>query len=165
MDSGNIASSPTADRRPPTLLAILVRGPRGTSPRFLESAEVVVGLGILGDRFADGLDKRPASTVMREVTLIERETIDAVKSECGLEFSHVESRRNLLVEGVRLNDLVGRRFKVGEVELEGVWPCQPCSHLEQTTRPGIRKALANRGGLRAKVITAGTIRRGDPIVI
>jgi MOSC domain-containing protein YiiM len=65
---------------------------------------------------------------------------------------------------VRLNDLVGRRFRVGEVECVGVELCEPCSHLESMTRPGLIKELLHRAGLRADVLTDGTIRVGDQLI-
>ena len=66
---------------------------------------------------------------------------------------------------MRLNDLVGKRFRVGEVECLGVELCEPCLHLQSLTMPGIIEALAHRGGLNADILTGGTIAVGDPIVI
>jgi MOSC domain-containing protein YiiM len=65
---------------------------------------------------------------------------------------------------VRLNDLVGKRFRVGEIECLGVELCEPCSHLESMTRPGIIKDLAHRAGINADVLTDGVVRVGDEIV-
>ena len=62
-----------------------------------------------------------------------------------------------------LNDLVGRRFRVGEVECAGVDLCEPRLHLQQLTRPGIIKDLFHRGGLNADILTDGQIRIGDRV--
>jgi MOSC domain-containing protein YiiM len=97
------------------------------------------------------------------VTLIESEALDAVRREYGVEISAAESRRNILTEGVALNHLVGREFRIGEVRLRGVRLCEPCNHLEGLTRPGVREALVHRGGLRADVLTDGVIRPGDRV--
>ena len=75
----------------------------------------------------------------------------------------VETRRNVVTRGIALNHLVGKRFRVGEVLLQGIRLCEPCDHLESLTRPGVRQALLHRGGLRAQILEGGVIRVGDPI--
>jgi len=74
------------------------------------------------------------------------------------------SRRNITTRGVPLNHLVGRRFRVGDVVLEGRRLCEPCEHLQSLTKPGVLKALVHRGGLRADIVVGGTIRLSDPIL-
>ena len=69
------------------------------------------------------------------------------------------------MRGVRLNDLVGRRFLVGEVECVGVELCEPCLHLQSLTRPGIIDELLHRGGLNADILSSGTIAVGDTVTI
>jgi MOSC domain-containing protein YiiM len=77
-----------------------------------------------------------------------------------------ESRRQVVVvRGVRLNDLVGERFRVGEVECLGVELCEPCLHLQQLTRPGIIKELIHRAGLNADILNDGHISVGDTVVV
>jgi len=68
------------------------------------------------------------------------------------------------VRDVDVNSLVGKRFRVGEVECLGVELCEPCRHLEKMTRPGIIKDLAHRAGINADIVVGGTIRVGDPVV-
>ena len=74
-----------------------------------------------------------------------------------------ETRRQLTVRGVRLNDLVGKRFRVGDVECFGVELCEPCLHLQELTRPGIIDELVHRAGINADILTDGTISVGDQI--
>jgi len=74
------------------------------------------------------------------------------------------SRRNIITRGAPLNHLVGQEFDVGQVRLLGIRLCEPCSHLEGLTQKGVIAGLVHRGGLRAKVLTEGTIRVGDAIV-
>ena len=93
------------------------------------------------------------------LTLIEAEALEDV----GL--TGPESRRQVVVRGVRLNDLVGKRFRVGDVECVGVELCEPCLHLESLTRPGIIEDLLHRGGLNADILVGGTIAVGDPVVV
>ncbi len=69
----------------------------------------------------------------------------------------------MLTRGIRLNDLVGRRFRVGEVECLGQELCEPCNHLQSLTRPGVLRGLVHRGGLRADIVRAGRISVGDSV--
>ena len=130
-------------------------------PAPVERIEVVAGQGPRGDRkFAP----KPMQRKGKDLTLIEAEALEGLRSETGISLSHEESRRNVLTRGIRLNDLVGRRFRVGEVECEGVVLNEPCSHLESLTYPGVQDGLENRGGLRANVLSGGTIAVGDAVV-
>jgi len=119
------------------------------------SASAVAGKGLEGDRHFHGDGAEPGQAL----TLIEAEVLE----EVGL--SGAESRRQVMVRGVRLNDLVGRRFRVGEVECLGVELCEPCLHLQQLTRPGIIKELIHRAGLNADILNDGRISVGDPVVV
>lgn len=122
--------------------------------------EAVAGCGLRGDRyFKPEGNADPAS----QITLIERECIDAFVAESGLTMGLDEPRRNLVTEGVRLNDLCGKRFCVGEVELEGIELCEPCSSFAQRTYRQVVKAFVGKGGLRARIVSSGIIRVGDVI--
>ncbi len=140
-------------------------------PASVQEAEVIAGRGIRGDRyFAEtgtfsetGASSEPRKPG-RDLTLVEAEAIEALAAEHGIEIEPAESRRNVLTRGIGLNALVGRRFRVGEVECRGDRLCDPCSHLEGLTKPGVLKGLVNRGGLRADVLAGGTIRPGDEVV-
>ncbi len=118
-----------------------------------ESVAALAGKGLEGDRhfFTSGV--RPGGAL----TLIEAEALEDV----GL--TGAQSRRQVVVRGVRLNDLVGRRFRVGDVECLGVELCEPCLHLQQLTRQGIIKDLIHRGGLNADILTDGQICVGDTV--
>jgi len=149
------------------LLAIQVAAAAAAPMQPLDEVEAAPGKGLVGDRYAACNGKYSpddAGNVLpkREVTLIEAETLAAVANETGSKFSHADTRRNLLTDGVPLNHLVGKSFSIGEVELRGVELCEPCSYLESMHR-GIMKPLIHRGGLRAQVIRGGTLRVGDTI--
>lgn len=124
----------------------------------------VPGKGLEGDRYF-----RQTGTYSnypgpgRDVTLIEIEAIEAMKRDCNIEIAPGESRRNIATHGVPLNHLVGREFEVGEVRLRGVRLCEPCSHLERLTQKAVRNGLIHRGGLRAEILSGGTIRVGDEV--
>jgi MOSC domain-containing protein YiiM len=119
----------------------------------VESVAALAGKGLKGDRQFCEEGARPGGAL----TLIEAEALEDV----GL--SGAESRRQVVVRGVRLNDLVGKRFRVGNVECVGVELCEPCLHLQQLTRPGIIKDLIHRGGLNADILTDGQITVGDAV--
>lgn len=126
-------------------------------------ARAVAGVGLDGDRYAEQNGKHSQTPgTGREVTLVEREAIAAVRAD-GVELADHETRRNLLTEGVPLNHLVGQTFRVGEVVLRGVRLADPCSYLAGLTRPGVSRALVHRGGLRADIVEGGTLRPGDTI--
>lgn len=129
-------------------------------PEAVERVEALAGQGLRGDRKCA---PAPEERRGKDLTLIEAEALEALKAETGIKLIHEESRRNVLTRGVRLNELVGRRFRVGEVECLGVALNEPCNHLEGLTRPGVLKGLVHRGGLRANVVRGGTIAVGDEV--
>ncbi len=130
-------------------------------PSPVERIEVVAGQGPRGDR---KFVPKPIRRKGKDLTLIEAEALEGLREDTGIELSHEESRRNVLTRGIRLNDLVGRRFRVGEVECEGVVLNEPCTHLERMTYAGVQDGLDNRGGLRANVLRGGAISVGDEVV-
>lgn len=147
------------------LLAIGI-APHAKAPlESYQSAEILEEKGIDGDRYAAGLGAGQKGQVKTEqhVTLIAEEAIQAACDETGLPITHLMTRRNLLVRGVPLADLVSKRFCIGEVVLFGFEDCAPCGYLEKMTLPGIKQALLNRGGLRAVVVKGGTIRVGEVV--
>jgi MOSC domain-containing protein YiiM len=123
--------------------------------RQVGSVSAIAGKGLEGDRHFNARGARPGGAI----TLIEAEVLEDV----GL--SGPQSRRQVVTRGVRLDDLIGRRFFVGEVECEGVEICEPCLHLQRLTRPGIIDDLLHRGGLNADVVSSGTIAVGDTVTI
>jgi MOSC domain-containing protein YiiM len=121
----------------------------------VQAASALAGKGLQGDRHF----YREGAAPGQALTLIEAEVLESV----GL--TGAASRRQVVVRGVRLNDLVGRRFRVGEVECRGVELCEPCLHLQQLTRPGIIKELIHRAGLNADILDDGRILVGDAVVV
>jgi MOSC domain-containing protein YiiM len=121
----------------------------------LEAADEVrvkTAAGIEGDRYGD-----------KDITLFEAEAIEDLKANTGIELKPSEIRRNVMTRGLSLNDLLGHRIRVGEVEAVVTELCHPCSHLQKLTQPGVLRGLVNRGGLNADVVAGGTIRVGDQV--
>jgi MOSC domain-containing protein YiiM len=145
------------------LVGIFVTATAGEPMKALDEVQVTPQ-GLAGDRYesADGTFSSNAGGG-RHVTLIEREAIDAVNAEGDVSVTATSTRRNLLTEGVPLNHLVGRTFRVGDVVLRGVRLNEPCAYLEGKNEPGFRQAMLHRCGLRAEVVETGVIRVGDVI--
>jgi MOSC domain-containing protein YiiM len=122
-------------------------------PHAVDSVDVTDD-GVVGDRYATS----------RNLTLVEAEALEGLLADTGIEVSAAEVRRQVLTRGIALNDLVGVRFRVGEVECVGEELCEPCNHLQSLTKPGVLRGLVHRGGLRADIVQGGRIAVGDEIV-
>lgn len=132
----------------------------------VQVAELQSGAGISGDRYArkqGTFSVKLESTNDWEVTLIELEEIQRYNQSQGTTWSAGDFRRNIVTRGVRLNDLVGQRFVVGDSLLEGVRLCEPCAHLGSLLGSTIVKGMAHRAGLRARIINGGNVRPGDSV--
>jgi MOSC domain-containing protein YiiM len=133
-------------------------GPERELPRPVDRVEAHAGKGLLGNRHY-----YEHAGPGRALTLISAEGLAAAAAD-GVALSAAESRRNVLTSGIDLNELVGKRFKVGDVDCLGVELCHPCKSLERLTKPGVIKALAHRGGLNADILSDGEIAVGDAVV-
>lgn len=123
-----------------------------------ESAAVRAGTGLEGDHHAT------SGRSQRQVTLIQAEHLPVVAALLGRESVPPELlRRNLLVSGINVLALKERRFRVGEVLLEGSGPCAPCSRMEENLGPGGYNAMRGDGGITAVVLEGGTVRVGDSV--
>jgi MOSC domain-containing protein YiiM len=147
------------------VVAIYTSPDKGAPMESRDGVEATAGVGLDGDRYAAGEGKYTKSDDdgKRAITLIEREAVDAAGREYEIEIGEHEARRNIVTEGVPLNHLVGRTFRVGGVVLRGFKLAEPCSYLEGLTRRGLRRALVHRAGLRAEILEGGVIRVGDPV--
>lgn len=128
--------------------------------------EAISGAGLAGDRYALGLgfySARPLPGGARELTLIETEALAEIETETGIRLLPIECRRNIVTSGIRVHDLIGKKFTIGSLLCEGVRDCPPCVHLVELTSKDVFKAMAYRGGLRANILTGGEIAIGDEI--
>ena len=163
------APAPVPGRRPTLaeLLATLPRAGRlewiGLRPARREDMQVVKAAtldpasGLLGDRYA-GRDGA------RHVTLVQAEHLPAIAGFLGRErIEPAALRRNLVVAGINLLALKGRRFRIGAVTLEHTGACHPCSRMEETFGPGGYNAVRGHGGITARVIEGGVVRVGDGV--
>ncbi len=146
------------------IVAIYIAGEATLLPKAVAEAHAVPNKGLVGDRYFD--DAGTFSNLGRggrDVTLIEAEAFEALQREHGVTLDAAASRRNILTRGVPLNELVGREFRIGDVQLRGARLCEPCTHLNGLVGQNVLRGLAHSGGLRADVLTDGTIRVGDTI--
>ena len=125
----------------------------------VNSINVLANQGIVGDRHFNEFNDP-----YNQITLIESENIDYYNIKYGLNIPYKDFRRNIITKGIKLNDLVGKRFKIGKVELEGIDLCRPCKHLSEILdQDNIIKEFLRRGGLRCQILTSSTIEVGDKI--
>ncbi|MEH2560830.1 hypothetical protein V1289_000457 [Bradyrhizobium sp. AZCC 2289] len=139
--------------------------PRGFLPmRAVSSVTLIAGRGIEGDRYmiSEGFYSH-RRLEDQQITLFEFETLVALKRDAKVDLGPEEHRRNVTVEGVPLNHLVGRRFWLGETLLEATRLTEPCRHLEKVTGKAIAKHLINRAGLYCKILDGGIVRVGDTV--
>ena len=143
----------------------LHKTPRAFLPmRSFPELQLIAGRGIEGDRYLIGQETgfyshKPEEG--RQITLFELETLEALRRDHGIELLPEEHRRNVTVEGVPLNHLVGRRFRLGEAIVEATRLSTPCRHIEEILGKAVFDPLINRSGLNCKIIAGGALRVGD----
>jgi MOSC domain-containing protein YiiM len=142
-----------------TVKTITVRPARREPVMFLQKVEAVEGRGLKGDRY----NSKGGS---RQVTLIQQEHLNAVAS-----FLHqtaidpASTRRNIVVEGINLLALKGKKFQIGTAVFEYSGECHPCSRMEENLGTGGYNAMRGHGGITARIIQSGSIHVGDPISV
>ena len=135
-----------------------LRPERSVPVRVVEAAQLVAGRGIEGDRY------RTTRDGARQVTLMSAEHLDAIARFLGLAvLEPAILRRNLLVRGVNLLALKGRRFTIGGAVLEYSGEAHPCSRMEVALGPGGYNAMRGHGGITARIVEGGMVRLGDTL--
>jgi len=142
--------------------SIFITSDHGEVPALVDRVRARAGTGLEGNRYywVDG-DAPPG----RAVTLIAAEAVEAVAGEGEISVEPAATRRNVLTRGIDVNELVGKRFRIGDVECEGVELCEPCTHLQSMTTPGMIKAFVHRCGLNADILSDGEISVGDAVTL
>lgn len=143
--------------RPGQVRWIGLRPARDVPMAHVERVEVVAGVGLVGDRYKSGSGKRG-------VTFIQAEHLPVVAALSGLpEVSPATLRRNVVVSGLPLVALKGRRFRIGTAVFEGTGDCDPCARMEAALGPGGYNAMRLHGGLCARVLASGSFALGDAV--
>ena len=132
---------------------------RGDKITELKSVEVISGKGLVNDRyFKEENDKKC------QITLIEKENIDYYNMKSNTNILEINFRRNIITEGIQLNNLVGKEFFIGNVKIKGHDLCRPCKNLQNNLKKSdIIKEFLYKGGLRCEILTSGKISVGDLI--
>lgn len=133
--------------------------------RLVDVAHALQGRGLDGDRYAaqaGTFSPRTGDRPGYDLTLIAAEALDEVAA-AGHPIDFAATRRNVLTRGIDLDTLIGRTFTIGEVVCRGSRRCEPCAHLELISGPGHLRPLIHRGGLRADILTNGTMRTGATV--
>lgn len=144
--------------RPGAVRWIGLRPARDVPMRECAEVEAIAGKGLLGDRYASASGKRG-------ITLVQAEHLPVIAALAGLDaVAPAILRRNLVVSGLPLVALKGRRFRIGEAVFEGTGDCDPCSRMEAALGPGGYNAMRGHGGLCARIVSGGRIAVGDAVV-
>jgi hypothetical protein len=143
-------------------LAEVATGPM----RLVETALAIADRGLAGDRYAakaGTFTPADGTGTGYDLTLVQAEVLDDLVLDHDRRLDYAEARRNVVTRGIDLNALVGRRFRIGDVECLGQRLCEPCAHLERLTTKGVLRGLIHRGGLRADIVSGGSLRVGAGI--
>ena len=137
---------------------IYIAAESGGNQEKVEEVELVAGAGIVGDRNF-GKDR----WLGQNVTFIEQEEIEAFNRDYGQNIASDSTRRNIITKNIRLNDLVGKEFSIGEAKFRGIELCEPCANLgellqnDMISKKEVMKAFLHKGGLRADILSSGKI--------
>ena len=127
----------------------------------VESIEVIKNKGVEGDRHF-----KEFNDPYCQLSLIESESIDYYNSKYGLSILYLDFRRNIVTKGIELNNMVGKKFLIGNAKVEGIDLCRPCRHLTETlNQDNIIKEFLRKGGLRCQILSSSKINIGDKIKI
>ena len=147
--------------------AIFITKKAGNPMEQVGSAKALEKAGIEGDRYSknEGFYVKTERKV-RDLTLITVEDIETSNKELDQKFGPIETRRNILTEGIDLNPLVGKKFSIGKVKVKGTSLCTSCKRPGQITgKDGFKMAFKGRGGIRVRILNSGHISVGDKIQI
>lgn len=131
----------------------------GTHPIVeVEQIECIAGQGIRGDRFFGFKENYKG-----QITFFAWEVFRALqRALTAEEVTPAATRRNVVTEGQDLNELIGRQFELQGVRFEGIEECRPCAWMDRAIKAGAEAWLKGRGGLRARILTSGILRRDAP---
>ena len=148
-----------------TVLEIWTASEGGAPMQARPQVQALADVGLKGDRYAAkaGSYSKPEEGPDRQLTLIAAEELEWLRATHGITMSAEDSRRNVLTEGVPLNDHVGKRLFIGDVEVEGIRLCQPCKQLATILGFDFVHLMLHRSGLNCRIVTDGDIRVGDEI--
>ncbi len=135
-----------------------LRPKRDVAMQEVDEVNAIASKGLQGDRYASASGKRG-------ITLIQAEHLPVIALLSGHKtIAPATLRRNIVISGISLVALIGKKFRLGEVILEGIDACEPCERMEAALGPGAYNAMVGHGGLCARILQGGKIRIGDSLV-
>jgi len=143
----------------PKVIEIAISESSGKTMKSVDSVESIAGKGLLNDRhFKEDNEKKS------QITLIEIENINHYNQISRTSILPKDFRRNIITEGIKLNDLIGSKFFIGKVKVKAHDLCRPCKYLQESLKQeNLVKKLLRKGGLRCEILTNGKIFVGDEI--
>ena len=140
---------------------ICITSESGQQMEVKQSVEVLANKGILQDRYFNEINEKDT-----QITLIESENVEYINKSMGTNFLDIDFRRNIITKGIKLNQLVGKKIKVGPVTMKVHRLCDPCRYLQDLlNQKNLIKTLLNKGGLRCELLTNGKISKNDNIEV
>jgi len=140
---------------------ICITSESGQEMEVKQSVEVLANKGILKDRYFNEINAKD-----KQITLIESENVEYINKSIGTNFLDIDFRRNIITKGISLNQLVGKKIKVGQVTMKVHRLCDPCKYLQDLLKQkNLVKTLLNKGGLRCEILTDGKIFINDNIEV
>ena len=128
---------------------------------YVNQAILEKGKGIVNDRYYGNFKKKK-----EQVTLINLEEINNFNNQIKKNIEAKDFRRNIIVSGINLNELINKKIKINDVTLKIHEICQPCKYLQEKLKiPDLVKMLVNKSGVRAEILSSGSLSVGDVIKI
>ena len=140
------------------IISIHIVRKRNTTAEPCKHVNVRSNFGIVGDY-------RSEKFQIGQITLIEAETIDTMSHKLGYDVPDGASRRQIMVKGVKLNELIGRNLRIGQILVRVETKCNPCKKMEKNIGTGAKNAMDDRGGIRCRIIEGGALHVGDKITV
>jgi len=143
------------------VIEIAISENSGKVMKNVDSVESIAGKGLLNDRHFKEYNEKKS-----QITLIEIENINYYNQTSGTSIPSKDFRRNIITEGISLNELVGSEFFIGVVKVKAHDLCRPCKYLQEKLKQNnFIKELLRKGGLRCEILNNGDINVGDTIKI
>jgi len=140
---------------------ICITSESGQQMEVKQSVKVLANKGILKDRYFNEINDKDT-----QITLIESENVEYINKSMGTNFLDIDFRRNIITKGIKLNQLVGKKIKIGQVTMKAHRLCDPCRYLQDLLKQkNLVKILLNKGGLRCVLLTDGKISINDNIEV
>jgi MOSC domain-containing protein YiiM len=140
------------------IISIHVVRKRNSPAESCKHVTVLSNFGIVGDY-------RSEKFQIGQITLVEAEIIDSMSRELGYDIPDGASRRQIMVKGITLNELIGQNLRMGQILVRVEDKCNPCKNMEKKIGPGAKNAMNDKGGISCRIIEGGDLHVGDKITV